>query len=201
MYHGSSKALCSAIARMARRIATENIHPQVLRSFIACRLIPLSKNPGVRPIGICETLRRIIGKAIMKIVGPDIQSVVGTSQLCAGQKSGCEVAVHLMQRLYEGDIEGVLLVDATNAFNSLNRRVMLYRRQELPLNGGNGNPTSGYEANERCAADHHDQPTRPAAHRVDHTISAAPDDLRSRSRTAAVHSVNVCMRCFIVCFV
>ena len=36
--------------------------------------------------------------------------------------------------------------------------------------------------------------TRPAAHRVDHTsISAAPDDLRSRSRTAAVHSVNVCM--------
>ena len=131
MYHGSSKALCSAIARMARRIATENIHPQVLRSFIACRLIPLSKNPGVRPIGICETLRRIIGKAIMKIVGPDIQSVVGTSQLCAGQKSGCEVAVHLMQRLYEGDIEGVLLVDATNAFNSLNRRVMLYNIQCL----------------------------------------------------------------------
>ena len=37
------------------------------------------------------------------------------------------------------------------------------------LNGGNGNPTSGYEANERCAADHHDHATRPAAHRVDHT--------------------------------
>ena len=71
------------------------------------------------------------------------------------------------------------------------------RRQELPLNGGNGHPMSGYEANERCAADHHDRATRPAAHRVDHTrtsISAAPDDLRSRSRTAApVHSVNVCM--------
>ena len=47
------------------------------------------------------------------------------------------------------------------------------------MSGGNGNPTSGYEANERCAADH---ATRPAAHRVDHTsISAAPDDLRSRS--------------------
>ena len=53
------------------------------------------------------------------------------------------------------------------------------RRQELPLSGGNSNPTSGYEANERCAADH---ATRPTAHRVDHTsISAAPDDLRSRS--------------------
>ena len=116
MYHGSSKALCSALARMARRIATETVHPQCLRSFIACRLIPLSKSPGVRPIGICETLRRIIGKAIMKLVGPEIQSVVGTSQLCACQKSGCEIAVHLMKKLYCGDIEGVLLVDATNAF-------------------------------------------------------------------------------------
>ena len=71
---------------------------------------------------------------------------------------------------------------------------MSERRQELPLNGGNGNPMSGYEANERCAADHHDRATRPTAHRVDHmSISAAPDDLRSRGRTAAVHSLNVCM--------
>ena len=122
MYHGSTKALCSAIARMARRIATETVHPQCVRSFIACRLIPLSKSPEVRPIGICETLRRIIGKVIMKIVGPEIQSVVGTSQLCAGQKSGCEIAVHLVKKLYDGDNEGVLLVDATTAFNSLSRR-------------------------------------------------------------------------------
>ena len=87
------------------------------------------------------------------------------------------------------------------------------RRQELPLSGGNGNPTSGYEAKERCAADH---ATRPTAHRsrADHTsISAAPDDLRSRSGHAHVHSCSAlsqCLhasisvltsRCFIVCFV
>ena len=36
--------------------------------------------------------------------------------------------------------------------------------------------------------------TRPTAHRVDHTsISAAPDDLRSRSRTAAVHALTQSM--------
>ena len=48
----------------------------------------------------------------MKIVRHEIQSVVGTSQLCAGQKYGCEFAVHLMKKLYDGDIaiEGVLLV-------------------------------------------------------------------------------------------
>ena len=131
MYHGTSKALCMAIASMARRIATENINQQCLRPFTACRLIPLAKNPGVRPIGICETLRRIIGKAIMKIVGPDVQAIAETSQLCAGQKSGCEIAVHLMTRLYDGDIEGVLLVDASNAFNSLNRKVMLHNIMRL----------------------------------------------------------------------
>ena len=46
-------------------------------------------------------------------------------------------------------------------------RDLVGRRQELPLNGSNGNPTSGYEANERGAADHHDNATRPAAHRAD----------------------------------
>ena len=53
----------------------------------------------------------------------------------------------------------------------LNYLVYSSRRQELPLSGGNGNLTSGYEANERCAADH---ATRPAAHRIDHTCNVEP---------------------------
>ena len=31
-----------------------------LVSYIACRLIPLDKQPGIRPIGIGEVLRRIL---------------------------------------------------------------------------------------------------------------------------------------------
>ena len=72
----------------------------------------------------------------------------------------------------------------------------LARRQELPLSGGNGNPTSGYEANERCAADHG---TRPAAHRVDHTsISELQRQMICNCGAvtithscSALHSVNV----------
>ena len=30
-----------------------------------CRLIPLNKNPSVQPIGMCEVIRRIVGKAVM----------------------------------------------------------------------------------------------------------------------------------------
>ena len=50
----------------------------------------------------------------------------GCLQLCAGQRAGCEAAVHAMREIYADEgTEGVLLVDASNAFNSLNRRAAL----------------------------------------------------------------------------
>ena len=133
MFHGHSRNLCIAIAGMARRLCTDYVDPELIQPLIACRLIPLSKNPEVRPIGVCETLRRILGKAILRVVGPYIRQEVGMSQLCAGQRSGCETAVHAMTTLFEENdsTEGVLLVDASYAFNSLNRGVMLRNIREL----------------------------------------------------------------------
>ena len=132
MYHGASKRLCNALAVAAKRICTSYTDPEILRPFIACRLILLSKNPGVRPIGICDTLRRIMGKAILKVLGPEIQTVAGSAQLCARQPSGCEAAVHAIEDIMsDPSVEGVLMVDAWNAFNSLNRAVMLRNLQVL----------------------------------------------------------------------
>ena len=59
--------LCDALACSAQRIATLYINPAALEAFVACRLIPLDKKPGVRPIGIGETVRCIIGKAILGV--------------------------------------------------------------------------------------------------------------------------------------
>ena len=39
---------------------------------MACRLIPLDKKPGLRPIGVGEVLRRIAGKAVMMLFKNDI---------------------------------------------------------------------------------------------------------------------------------
>ena len=126
--------LRTSVASMARKLSTSEIHPleggekSTIEAYIACRLIPLDKGGGkVRPIGIGEVLRRIIGKSIISIIKPDILDSAGSLQLCAGHKSGCEAAVHAMRDLYEEEEnDALLLVDASNAFNSLNRAVLLH---------------------------------------------------------------------------
>ena len=60
------------------------------------------------------------------VVGQDVMDVTGTDQLCAGQPGGCEAGVHAVRAMFQSmECEAVLLVDASNAFNSLNRRTAL----------------------------------------------------------------------------
>ena len=95
--------------------------------LLASRLIALDKNPGIRPIGIGETPRRIIAKAVLSVTRDDIQNAAGSVQLCAGQIAGVEAAVHAVQKSFQQDeTEAALLIDASNAFNSLNRDAALH---------------------------------------------------------------------------
>ena len=102
------------------------VDPELLKPLIASRLVAIDKCPGVRPIGIGEVSRRIISKAILTIINADIQEAVGTHQLCVGQKYSCEAAIHALESIFDREAtEGVLLIDASNAFNNLNRRATL----------------------------------------------------------------------------
>ena len=125
-FKSASDDLCHSLALLSRRLCTVLVDPEGLAPLMSCRLIALDKSPGVRPIGICEVVRRIIAKAILSITSGDIQDAAGSLQLCAGQKSGTEAAVHAMNLAFKDEnCEAVLLVDASNAFNSLNRQVAL----------------------------------------------------------------------------
>ena len=120
------------IATLARKIATEKLDPHALECYTSCRLIPLDKNPGLRPIGIGETLRRIIGKAVSWIIKPEAMLASGPLQVAAGLKSGAEAAIHAMRQMYEDDdTEALILVDANNAFNKMNRIVALHNVQVI----------------------------------------------------------------------
>ena len=111
---------------------TSFVDPKGLSAFVACRLIALDKCPGVRPIGIGETARGIIAKAIAFTLKEDIQDAAGPLQVHAGHISGCEAAVHSMRKVYDSQpTEAVILVDASNTFNSLNREAALRNIQQL----------------------------------------------------------------------
>ena len=131
-FHKASNNLCNSLALVAKKLCTTFVDPNCLSPFTACRLIALDKSPGVRPIGVCEVVRRICSKAILSIIRPDILKAAGTLQLCAGQEAGCEAAVHALRRMFDDEnTEGVLLVDASNAFNNLNRQAALHNVQLL----------------------------------------------------------------------
>ena len=94
-----------------------------LAHLTAYRLIALDKCPGIRPIGIGESFRRIIGKASCTSYG---KKHPGCSRIISGQEYGSEAAVHAMYKIFqEEDSEAVLKVDATNAFNCFNRHSTL----------------------------------------------------------------------------
>ena len=118
------------VAKLARKLATEYVDPESIEAYTACKLIPLDKNPGVRPIGIGESLRRVVGKVISWTIKSDAMEAAGPLQVSAGIKSGSEGAVHAVRNMFdEPDTEGLILIDASNAFNSLNRSVALHNIQ------------------------------------------------------------------------
>ena len=80
-----SEDLCESIASIARKMCRSYGDPGEIEALMASRLVALSKNPGVHPIGVGEICRRLIGKAAMTVFRQDVIEITGCQQLCAGQ--------------------------------------------------------------------------------------------------------------------
>ena len=95
---------------------------------------PFNKNPGLRPIGIGEELRRISGKVVMMISKQDVMKAAGSLQVCAGQEVGVEAAIHAVHNIFKDHTtEAVLLIDAENTLNAINRKAMLHNISAICL--------------------------------------------------------------------
>ena len=71
-------------------------------------------------------MRRITGRIIVDCIRQDLTSLGGNMQLCLGQKCGTEHAIHSLRHSFDDpENEAILLIDAKNAFNVLNRRTAL----------------------------------------------------------------------------
>ena len=131
VFDGCTSDLRKAIADFIKYICINEIQFQnntaSLETFIASRLVPLDKNPSLRPIGVGEVFRRIVGKVVMGIVKDGVTKAVGNLQLCGGQDAGCETTVHSMHDIFgTNKTQAVLHVDAENAFSFINRQVFLH---------------------------------------------------------------------------
>ena len=63
----------------------------------------------------------------MEVMRDEVKYAAGNLQVCVGHKAGGEAVIHAMREIYtENDADAVLLVDATNAFNAINREAMLH---------------------------------------------------------------------------
>ena len=91
------------------------------------------KCPGVWPIGVGKTSRKIVRRpSLPQSCMLDVQEAAGSLQLCAGQQASSEAAVHTMCHISnDPNSQVVLLVDTTNAFNSLNCQTALLNIHSL----------------------------------------------------------------------
>ena len=80
---------------LARTLASTIVDPKSIKVLTSCRILPLNKNPSVRTTDVCESLRRIMGKAINWILKDDIQervcSNVANSDWSESWSRGCNL--------------------------------------------------------------------------------------------------------------
>ena len=90
----------------------------------------MDKNPGIRPIGVGKVLGRIVQKTIAGFLKEEIKDPAGPLKVCTGHSGGSEVAIHAMSHVFEKEgTDDILLIDASNALNRLNRSVALHNIQ------------------------------------------------------------------------
>ena len=125
-----SESVCQRVAKIAVRLATEEQDPTSLQANKACRPILLDKCPGVRPIGVGEVLRRIIGVTVVYCLQADLKQLGATQRFCMGQRCGREHAIHSL-RATSDENEAVFLTDATNSFNLFIHKLALGKKDHL----------------------------------------------------------------------
>ena len=94
-----------------------------VRALVSGGLIALDKCLGVRPLGIDECLLRINCKNVTEFTKIDLEETCSTDQLACGLKAGVEGTIHALSDVFDDNKKdgcGMLLMDASNAFNSLN---------------------------------------------------------------------------------
>eukprot|EP00923_Selenidium_pygospionis_P059766 GHVN01105247.1.p2 GENE.GHVN01105247.1~~GHVN01105247.1.p2 ORF type:complete len:108 (-),score=16.00 GHVN01105247.1:461-784(-) len=80
--------LGDAIVALANRLCNHEYEWDEIKALMACGMVALDRSikPGVRLLGIGETLHRLIGKMVVQATGNEVMETCGAQQLLRNQK-------------------------------------------------------------------------------------------------------------------
>ena len=90
----SSSSLRETIAKFTSWLSNTRVPWPSIRALMSCRLVAVNKSPGVRPIGIGESWRRLFAKCNLLMTRESATVACGVDQLSVGLKAGIESAIH-----------------------------------------------------------------------------------------------------------
>ena len=120
------QGLLGVVNRLCAGRAPSAVIPHLCgASLFACK----KRGDGLRPIAVGEVLRRLTSKCVSRAVQADAVRILSPLQVGVGIPVGCEAIVHSVSSVLEDpnispDDRCILLVDFSNAFNSVNREHM-----------------------------------------------------------------------------
>lgn len=129
--------LLDCLAKLCNFLLSGQLNPEVCPYIYGASLCALSKKGGgLRPIAIGSTFRRLVAKLGCRAVREEMAAYLRPFQLGFGIRLGCEAAIHAT-RAFTQDSRNkecvIVKVDIKNAFNSVERDVLLSEvREKVP---------------------------------------------------------------------
>ena len=75
------------------------------RAMMSSRLVALENWPGIRPVGIGETWRRLRAKCLLWVTGQEAKAACWADQLAGGVEAGVKVSIHAMRVLWQEHLQ------------------------------------------------------------------------------------------------
>ena len=125
--------LLESLTKLVNLVLEDLIPVEIRPIFFGANLCALSKKcGGIRPIAVGTTLRRLITKVGFKPVSQELGAFFRPNQLGYASKGGSEAAAHAARHYLTSDRNNkvFLKLDIKNAFNCLNRDIILQKTKE-----------------------------------------------------------------------
>ena len=125
--------LLESITKLVNLVLKKEIPEDIRRIFFGANLCALSKKDGgIRPIAVGTTFRRLTTKVGLKPISRQLGTFFRSNQLGYASKGGSEAAAHAARHYLMRNTQNkvFLKLDIKNAFNCINRDIVLQKTKE-----------------------------------------------------------------------